>query len=235
MPLLLDELSLWEVAFRWSGFDPSRIWFRLPLQVRDILRTLMDAILRGHLDCESLLLDKYHGDDKEEAIFHIRYWLEDVYSCIWGKKFNRNLLRHASIDRQAFMEWCERRRVPLPEFWFPIGWKVEYEWPGEKAETEGDLVEPASRTSLHREKSDSTGLKPSQKARIASQQIAAAIWKDEPTRTIASVCKDVLVLKYGGGAHYEEETVRSWVKAAAPPEVSQKRGRPSKKNPAGDN
>lgn len=217
MALLSSELSVWEISFRWAGYDPDRLWLRLPLQVRDSFRTLMDAILHGHLDCESLSLDKYYGDDREEASFYIRYWLDDVYACIWGKKFNRSLLKHASIDRQAFLEWCVGRGVPLPEFWFPPGWNVEYKWTDqEAAEEDSDLT---------------TGLKPSQKARIASQQIASVIWKDEPTRTIASVCKDELILKYGGGAHFVEDTVRSWVKSEAPPEVSQKRGRPSTKNP----
>lgn len=220
MALLNEELSLWEIGFRWAGHDPDRLWLRLPLTTRDTFRTLMGAILHGHLDCESLSLDKYHGDDREEASLHIRYWLDDVYACIWGKKFNRHLLKHASIDRQAFLEWCERRGVPLPEFWFPNGWNVEYKWSDQEvAVEENDLT---------------TGLKPSQKARIAAQQIASAIWKDDPTRTIASVCKDELVLKYGGGAHFVEDTVRSWVKAVAPPEVSQKRGRPPTKNPPGD-
>lgn len=220
MALLSTELSLWEAAFRWSGHDPDRMWFRLPLTVRDNFRTLMDAILQGHLECSSLSLEKYQGDDREEASFHIRYWLDDVNACIWGKKFDRKLLKRASIDRNSFFEWCERRGIPLPEFWFPSGWQIEYKWPNEDAEQAADF--------------DSTRLKPSQRARIASQQIASVIWKDEPTRTIASVCKDELILKYGGGAHYEEDTVRSWVKAEAPPEVSQKRGRPPKKYPAGD-
>ena len=219
MALLVDELSAWEIGFRWAGLDPDRLWLRLPLAVRDTFRTLMNAVLHGHLDCESLSLEKYDGDDREEATFYIRYWLDDVHECIWGRKFSRDLLKHASIERQAFLKWCERRAVPLPEFWFPSGWNIEYKWPDQEEPTDSGPTE---------------GLKPSQKARIASQQIAFAIWKDEPTRTIASVCRDELILKYGGGDHYEEETVRSWVKAVAPPAVSQKRGRPPKKNPAED-
>lgn len=234
MALLGAELSLWEIAFRWAGHDPDRFWLRPPLMVRDNFRTLMDAILQGHLDCETLSLDKYFGDDRTEASLHIRYWMDEVYACIWGKKFDRQLLKHAAIDRQAFMEWCERRGVPLPEFWFPTGWNIEYKWPGEEMGVDSERLIPNSDTSLHVESADSTGLKPAQRARIASQQIASVMWKDEPTRTIASVSKDDLLLKYGGGDHYEEETVRSWVKAVAPLAVSQKRGRPPKKNPAED-
>lgn len=234
MALLVAELSVWEIAHRWANYNPDQLRWGVPLPVRDRFRTLMDAILQGHLDCESLSLDKYHGDAREEASLHIRYWLDDVYACIWGKKFDRKLLKHASIDRQAFLEWCERRAIPLPEFWFPKGWNVEYPWPDAETCVESDLLAPESRPSHHAEESDSPGLKPSQRARIASQQIASAIWKDDPTRTIASVCKDDLILKYGGGAHFVEDTVRSWVKAVAPPEVSQRKGRPPKKNPAED-
>lgn len=234
MALLNGELNAWEIAFRWAGLDPDRIWIRLPLGARDNFRTLMHAILHGHLDCESLSLEKYYGDDRVEASLHIRYWLDDVHACIAGQEFDRKLLKHAYIDRSAFQEWCERRNVPLPEFWFPAGWNINYKWLDEGAMVEDEQRPADSRTSSHLEKTDSKGLKPSQKACIASQQIASVLWKDEPTRTIASVCKDELILKFGGGRHYEEETVRSWVKAAAPPEVSQKRGRPSKKNPAGD-
>jgi hypothetical protein len=67
MSLVNAELSLWEIAFRWAGHDPDQFWFRLPLTVRDNFRTLMDAVLHGHLDSESLALDKYYGDDRKEA------------------------------------------------------------------------------------------------------------------------------------------------------------------------
>jgi hypothetical protein len=26
-----------------------------------------------------------------------------------------------------FHEWCERRGITLPEFWFPPGWKLQYD------------------------------------------------------------------------------------------------------------
>lgn len=72
-------------------------------------------------------------------------------------------------------------------------------------------------------------LRPNQEARIACQQIAKAIWNREPDRTIASVVKDELIQVYGGGSYFVEETVREWVKAVAPQNVRDRRGRPSKK------
>lgn len=232
MALLNTELSLWEIAFRWAGLDPDRIWLRLPLGARDNFRTLMHAILHGHLDCESLSLEKYYGDDRDEASLYIRYWLDGVHACIDGKKFDRQLLKHALIDRSDLREWCNRRGAPLPDFWFPSGWSVDYKWPSDDNE-EGSGQSGANSLDVE-DKASAKGLRPHQRTRIAAQQIASAIWKNDPTRTIASICKDELILKYGGGAHYEEETVKGWIRAVAPPEVSNKRGRPPKKTPADD-
>jgi hypothetical protein len=50
MPLLNDELSLWEIAHRWNNIDPDKIhWFGLPLDVKDSFRLMMDAILNANL------------------------------------------------------------------------------------------------------------------------------------------------------------------------------------------
>ncbi|WP_324779908.1 hypothetical protein [Thiobacillus sedimenti] len=233
MALLNDQLSVWEIGFRWAGHDPEGLWVRLPLAVRDNFRVLLSAVLEAHLASDSLSLEKYDGDNREEASLHIRYWLDEVYACISGKRFDRRLLKHAFIGRFDFLDWCERRGAPPPEFWFPPGWRVSYKWPSDDGvEEEGG--QSVSGSSELDDKVTPKGLRPGQRACIAAQQIASAIWKDEPTRTIASMCKDELILKYGGGAHYEEDTVRSWVRAVAPPEVSQRRGRPPKKTPVED-
>ncbi len=36
MPLLNDDLSVWEIGFRWAGYDPDRWWWRIPLPVPDL-------------------------------------------------------------------------------------------------------------------------------------------------------------------------------------------------------
>jgi len=88
----------------------------------------MDAILCDHLPCMTLSSEKYQGDDAEEAQFFIRHWLDDVYACINGDSYSRKLLKWARIERPDFQRWCERRTIPLPEFWFPPGWALEYKW-----------------------------------------------------------------------------------------------------------
>ena len=89
---------------------------------------MMDAILRGDLPCQTLSLNKWRPESTMPPKYFIRHYIDDVYACVWGRKFDRKLLRWATVERWAMRQWCERRGIPLPEFWFPSGWKFEYEW-----------------------------------------------------------------------------------------------------------
>lgn len=264
MPLLRDDLTVWEIAFRWESLDPRRLWFRLPLPVQDHFRNLMDAILSAELRCETIELEKreFAPDEKQ---FSVYYWIDDIYAAMGGHTFSRKLMRHAVVDRYDFKLWCERRNIPLPEFWFPQGWSLEYELPdgeihpghyyyrkhwtpddwaahlaAEEGKEELDAVaegevpeEIASLEELHPDtfnKSQQAEEKsrPNQEAAAACRQIARVLWEEAPLRRIASVVKDELIQKYGGGRHYQYETVRAWVQKVAPPGVSANRGRPRK-------
>ena len=123
MAIFSDSLTVWELGFRWAGLNPRTIWLRLPLEVQDHARNLMDAILLAELPCETITLEKrgFEADEKEFSVYH---WLDDIYYCIQGLAFNRKLLRHAVIGRYDFKLWCERRNIPLPEFWFPPDWNL---------------------------------------------------------------------------------------------------------------
>lgn len=199
---------------------------------------------------------------------------QGIYLCIQGHRFNRKLLRHAAVDRYDFKLWCERRDIPLPEFWFPPSWKLEYELPeddihpghwyvrkdwtaedwaawrevqdkaaavpsaeaGENSQVVDDtpvesrppLNEGPPPDAKAKREDSAEKLRPNQNARIACQQIASVIWKNEPNRTIASVIKDEVIQKYGGAAPFADETVREWLKHVAPPDVRSRRGRPKK-------
>lgn len=229
MAILTDSLVVWEIAFRWSGRNPRSTWLRIPLDVQDHFRNLMDAILSAELLCESIELEKREFEPDEKT-FSIYFWLDDIHDCIYGRHFNRKLLRHASIDRYDFKLWCERRNIPLPEFWFPPGWNLEYELPedelrpgdyyirkdwtredwealkerqsGLKAAALNEIQEaeqpldqghasppldeynpPITKS---KQGDSAEKLRPNQEAAIACRQIAKAIWKDDPSRTIAS-------------------------------------------------
>lgn len=137
MPLIHSELSLWEVAFRWSGRDPSGIWLRIPLDVRDHFRNLMLAILREELVCDNLSTKKWHSGCGSDPEFFIRHYIDEVYACVYGVKFDRKLLKWAQIDRSDLKKWCRRRGIPLPDFWFPPGSK---DFPFEEQQLEVDLT-----------------------------------------------------------------------------------------------
>lgn len=270
MPLIVDDLSVWDISFRLAGHDPRKLWLRIPLEVEDHLRNLMDAILKGELACESIELEKrdFEPDEKEFSVYH---WLDEIYACIHGQHYNRKLLRWARVGRLDFMLWCERMNAPLPGFWFPPSWNLEYDLPEGNVHpgryylrrdmTDGDWEALHQRqNAIEVKKADGASLpatnesalnqsqkltpppskanpieeavnkmRPNQEARIACQQIAKVIWQDEPDRTIASVVKDDLIQKYGGGSFYVDATVREWVKVIAPPKVRNRRGAPRKK------
>ncbi|SFI68607.1 hypothetical protein [Nitrosomonas sp. Nm34] len=234
MPLIANELTIWDISFRWAGYDPSRLWFRLPLEVKDYVRLLMHAILHGEIICENLTLAKRPPDSKADPRFYVRTYRDDIYDCVFGKRFNRKLLRWAILDRLAFHEWCERRGIALPEFWFPLGWKLDFEMPefgtlalramhvepeevgsvrieyhriglakneDEVQRNETNVVNQAdsdlfqnSTSSLEKERT----LRMNQRIKVACQQIAFVIWKDDINRTIPSIVEDELIQKYGG-------------------------------------
>lgn len=124
MPILVDELSVWDISFRWAGYDPRKFYFRIPLEVENNFRNLMDAIHSAEIECLSISLEKRYYDDEKQ--FSIYYWLDDIRECVWGRYFNKKLLRWATIERSSFQLWCERMNIPLPEFWFPQGWNLQY-------------------------------------------------------------------------------------------------------------
>ena len=129
MPLISESLSVWDIAHRWAGYDPSEFRLRLPMLVKDYSRLLFNEILEGHLFCETLLQAKRPSDSKADPKHYIRSHLDDVYLCVWGKKYKRKLLKWASISRYDFEEWCGRYSIPLPDFWFPAGWNRNFDWP----------------------------------------------------------------------------------------------------------
>lgn len=250
MALDTAELSVWDIAFRWSGHDPARYRLRLPLLVRDNFRVLMNAILSGEIICPTLCLDKLPSGSKADPRYYIRTHIDDVYACIHGTKFSRKLLKWATLERSSFLEWCSCRGIVPPEFWFPPGWKYAYEspdgihpglivrhnepsdentfasftyeWPEREFEADSDVIAEVA------EEASNPSLRQNQLAKIACQQIAVAIWQKEPSRRIAEVIRDELIQEYGGAKYFNDDTVREWIKVVAPADVRARRGRPRK-------
>ena len=256
MPLLNDELSLWEIAFRWAGHDPDKFWLRIPLPVRDNVRTLMDAILQGHLFCTTLALEKWDPKSDAPPELFIRHYIDQIYDCIGGGRFDRKLLKWARIERWSMQQWCERRGIPLPEFWFPPGWKLDYLWQdadersSEPQETDartnekpklpsGDVEYPTtpspegagSPTSSHTSESEDEGrrkLDKRQRARIACQEVATRLWQRQPDASKKSIAASPEVQKVAGGEDWDFAVVEQWLSEIDSRDPSKKRG-PKKK------
>ena len=130
MALLSDNLSVWEIGLRWAGHDPYKFRVFLSLAARDNFRLMIDSIWQGQLDCDTLSTDKWSEKDGEQMKpFFMRYHWAEFDACIAGKNPDRKFLRWAAISRWDMEAWCQGQGIPLPEFWFPPGWKRSFEWP----------------------------------------------------------------------------------------------------------
>ena len=226
MALVNDALTIWEIGFRWAGQDPDRAGLRIPLPVRDNFRLLIDAIWNAQLESVNLSMDKRSGDDDLPPEFFIRHHIDTIEDCVSGKRCPRRFLKFVLVERWAFQAWCERWNSPLPEFWFPPGWHLDYQWPdGEEPEPDKG-AEPVEEPTARIDKRH--------RVQMACQQIALFIWAEEPKLTIKEVAWRKEIQELGGGAEYEPETVESWVSKVDPRAPSQKRGRKRKNNPGPD-
>lgn len=224
MALLIDQLTVWEIGFRWAGYDPDKFYYRIPLPVRDNFRLILNQIRTAHLQCITLLMDKYVGDDPETAQFYIRYWMDPIDECIAGRMYSPELLKFALIHRSDFQEWCARHKVPLPEFWFPTGWGIDYEWPDDEEDDEVLLGESIKQ---HKVRIDDR-----HRIEMACKQIALSLWEKDPLKNIKDIANSNEVQKLGGGENYELETVLEWLGKIDPRDPSKKRG-PKRKNNTG--
>lgn len=164
MSLTNQVLSAWEISHRMAGYDPMSVRLRLPIQVRDNYRLILDAILNAHLYCPTLDISKWRSELGTLPEHHIRHHLDDILQCIELGRCKTKLLKWARIDRYDFMTWCERQGIPLPEFWFPPGWLLSYQWP-----TDDDDID--QETSTERPEIDNK-LRAIQKQKIACQYVA---------------------------------------------------------------
>ena len=101
MALLNDELSIWEIGFRWAGYDPARRWWHIPLPVRDNFRVLIDAIWNALLYCMTLSHEKAedHVDIPKELF--IRTHIDAIEDCVRG-------IRYAHLSSKHLAQYVDR-------------------------------------------------------------------------------------------------------------------------------
>jgi hypothetical protein len=190
---------------------------------------MLHAILHGHLECGNLLLELWQPNHDPEFDIsippedHIHHHLTNVMACINGDIFDKELLRHAVLERYEMQEWCERMKIALPDFWFPkdMDWQCHFLY-GENGshqlqsgslDVNADEVESKSRNIVR------------QRIKMACQQIALSLWEKNPKLTIKEVAISSEVQQLGGGSKYELETVNGWLGEVDPRVPSAKRGR----------
>lgn len=249
MPTLSESLSVWDIAHRWAGYDPDTFRLRLPFLVKDYARLLFNEVIEGNLFCETLIQAKRPSDSYADPRYYIRSHLDDIYMCVWGRRYKRSLLKWAVISRHEFEDWCERYSIPLPEFWFPPGWNREFDspWYGPRAlavyhiepEESGDVSygfdvpKPDEEESTDKAPApapaDPRNLSHNQKAKLLVQHMATQLWKEHPDRTIAEMAQDKILLSYCDAGRYTTGAVRKWLRPVAPRHIKNRRGRPRKK------
>jgi hypothetical protein len=224
MALLNDELTLWEIGFRWAGLDSNRRWWRIPLPVRDNFRVLVDAISNAQLECVNISNERReeHADALPE--FFIRTHLSAIEDCVSGNRYPRSFLQFARLERLAFQGWCQRRNIPLPEFWFPTGWNIDYQWP--------DADDSAPAKSSESLEEHHVRLDKWHRIQMACQQVALFIWHKQPKLTIKEVALRREIQEQAGGSEAELETVEGWLGKVDPRNPAKKRG-PKRKNNSG--
>ena len=77
------------------------------------------------------------------------------------------------------------------------------------------------------EDQDRTGLRPVQRAKIASQQVALTLWNEDKTKnlTIKDMANRDEIQRLCGAAHWELEVVQRWLSEVDPRDPNKKRGR----------
>lgn len=214
MPLLNDQLTVWELAFRWAGYDPAALWLRIPLAVRDNIRLILNAIHLSELECFELTHEKWHPDTGAVRSRYIGNFIEDVTDCIEGRRYKRSFLRQVHLDRDKVHQWCNKSGLKFPEFWltYPVN-----DAPPEQAAPA--VVETSIIAAPQPRKT-----KPNPHKEAMKDQ-ARQIWAKEPHLTKCAVAKqiDKLNLQYSKPVNFK--TLQEWIADLDPRPPEQKRGR----------
>jgi hypothetical protein len=123
MPLADHDLSIWDIAFRWTNLNPENpIYFaHIPLKVRDNIRLLLRAVSDQALYCGALSTQPSPYFPEGTLGFHAK----ELDACLDGDSYSRKFLKQIHIFRWDFARWCDEAGIPFPEFWFPEGWLAD--------------------------------------------------------------------------------------------------------------
>lgn len=230
MPLLDDNLSIWNISFRWSGLNPYSMIYRfyIPNVAKDNIRLLLHAIMSNSLYCKMLqpkVLNKHATPSDQD-------YLTKVSNARSDYKYDRYLLKSTTIYRSDFAHWCNRSGIPFPDFWFPKDWIIhelnEEDW----LIHENPELKDVFQLNL---KEDIAITHPSGKRSITNEDVwkpvtiaAKTIWADKKTLPIAEVVRMIKGMDHLKASAFTESAIRKRIASLSP--IPGKAGRkPSKK------
>ena len=215
MPLTNDNLSVWELAHRLSDSDPDkRYWLGLPLPVKDNIRLLLNEILSYRLT-SILIMEKRRPDSESPPEYFIRTHLDEIYACIFGHSYPRQLLRFISVDRWDYWQWCQQSGQVPPAFWFSVEYQLaEDDEEGAESDEPDDLPDAAPPREKNRQ------------VRELCRKLAREYWGVDSKLPIAQVARKIQ--GHGIADHFTEKSVVKWIRSIAPDGVRGRSGRPKK-------
>ena len=227
MPLLDDDLTIWDIGFRWAGKNPALPWPLIPMEVKDNFRLVVRAITEGDLYCGTLTNNI--GSTWPKTL--LRYAAEAIEACIDGKRYDRKFLKQHAILRWEFAQWCEKAGIPFPEFWFPPGSVTdEPGYPSSLRKT----AKPKSVTSEDAKAPPATP-EPQKKPRnneaiwLEVRAAAKAIWAESGAIPSTEVARRIKGMKQFSGTRFMVESIRKRIADLGHPDFRGKPGRPPKK------
>ena len=128
----IKNLSLWEVAHYWHGFDPqATTTHNLPLKVRNTLRVLSmwcGNKVAYRIEKEQAFLFEVA---KKTPRFTARHYRHAFKKAIDNKVFGKRFFSGMYIARSQLARICTQHNEPLPQFWFPDNEKYPYKVTGD--------------------------------------------------------------------------------------------------------
>lgn len=145
--LQLDHVSIWELAHRWHGYDPSTSNPQeIPLEVQDTLRLITKAQYYHRIGISTSTgielkndrtlvrredysfqdhgknLSEYDQDEiyTNHAISHSKRHnelVQELTHCFLDRSFDRSHLESIHITKPWALLFCLENTLPLPDFW----------------------------------------------------------------------------------------------------------------------
>lgn len=195
-----DYRNIWELAHQWAGLDSQKTDIGdLPKPVDLNLKRLAASVMSGHLKARTKVLVILVDDSLLDMLFSAKH-LFKLHRTRSGKSLDRKYLQSLFIKRPDFLEWVEKEKYPVTDFWV--------------------LTQVAeSHKVINRPKNEIED-------KAVCRAIARAYWDIDENIHPAHMAECKAIQKYGNAAQYELNTIKDWISDLDPLIKERKTGRP---------